>query len=139
MFTHTNGPYRVENGALLLPTGNMINDNISVCLSVDTEDGHIMLHKIGTTESVKKYHQNTVRKLLQAGLTDMANEYKCISFHIQYPNLAFTPDGYNFTMDDVCTLINWWVNYPNDNGSEILNMPLDEIRAKIQKLAIAGY
>lgn len=139
MFTHTNGPYRVENGSLLLPTGNMINDNISICLSINTKDGHIILHKIGTTEFVKKYHQNTVRKLLHAGLTDTANEYKCISFDIRYPNLKFTPDGYNFTMDEVCTIINWSINCPNDNGSDILSMSLDEIRANIQKLAIAGY
>lgn len=69
----------------------------------------------------------------------MANEWKLISFNVQYPEFNFTPEGYNFTIDEICTLINWWSNSPGSPGSEILTMPINDVKDKLKMLSSIGF
>ena len=57
----------------------------------------------------------------------------------KYPEFNFVPEGYNFTIDEICTLINWWNNSPGAEGSKILTMSIDDAKDKLKLLSRIGF
>lgn len=140
MFTHENGPWHVDNGSMISnSTHCMLDEDISVCVSIDAIDNRLILHKVGKTSFIKEYYDTAVQRFIDIGLPEMANEWKLISFNVQYPEFNFTPEGYNFTIDEICTLINWWSNSPGSPGSEILTMPINDVKDKLKMLSSIGF
>ena len=121
MFTHENGPWHVDNGSMISnSTHCMLDEDISVCVSIDAIDNRLILHKVGKTSFIKEYYDTAVQRFIDIGLPEMAN-------------------GYNFTIDEICTLINWWSNSPGAQGSEILTMPINDVKDKLKLLSNTGF
>ena len=140
MFTHENGPWHVDNGSMISNSIHcMLDEDISVCVSIDAIDKRLILHKVGKTSFIKEYYDTAVQRFIDIGLPEMANEWKLISFNVQYPEFNFTPEGYNFTIDEICTLINWWSNSPGASGSEILTMSINDVKNKLKMLSKIGF
>lgn len=140
MFTHENGPWHVDNGSMISNSIHcMLDEDISVCVSIDAIDKRLILHKVGKTSFIKEYYDTAVQRFIDIGLPEMANEWKLISFNVQYPEFNFTPEGYNFTIDEICTLINWWSNSPGASGSEILTMSINDVKNKLKMLSDIGF
>lgn len=138
--THEIGSWFVDNGTMINRiTGLHLDEDIAVCYSSNADDEIFSLHKVGKSENVELYYNKAITKLIANGFSDLANEFKTFKFNIKYPELNYTPNNYNFTIDEVCTLINWWSNSPGYNGIGILTMSLDEIKAKLEKLQEIGF
>ena len=138
---HINGPLYVDNGSILSHVNKdiLLDEDISACITVDNDDNRLILHKYGKHEYVKQYYDKVVHRLSDMNCIDLANEWKLISFNVQYPEFNFVPDGHNFTIDEICTLLNWWSNCPGDEGSEIFNLSIDDIKIKLKNLASYGF
>lgn len=140
MFTHEIGPWYTDNGSMISRiTHTMLDEDIAVCITVDADDNSLILHKIGKMEFIKNYYDTAVQRLASIGCQDLANEWKLISFNVQYPEFNFAPKGYNFTIDEICTLINWWNNSPGSEGGEILTMSIDNAKDKLAMLSRIGF
>lgn len=140
MFTHEIGPWYTDNGSMISRiTHTILDEDIAVCITVDADDNSLILHKIGKMEFIKNYYDTAVQRLAGIGCQDLANEWKLISFNVQYPEFNFAPEDYNFTIDEICTLINWWNNSPGAEGSKILTMPIDDAKDKLEMLSRIGF
>ena len=140
MFTHEIGPWYTDNGSMLSRiTGTMLDEDIAVCITIDANDNSLILHKIGKMAFIKDYYDTAVQRLASIGCQEIANEWKLISFNVQYPEFNFVPEGYNFTIDEICTLINWWNNSPGAEGSKILTMSIDDAKDKLELLSRIGF
>ena len=139
-FTHNFGPLFTEHGSIMsrMNLGLMLDENITACITVDSDDKKLTLMKYGNYDDMKKYYDTTIGKLIEAGFPDMAAEWQLISFNVAYPEFNFAPDGYNFTIDEICTLLNSWINI-SLTEADILSMSVEDIKQKIARLAELGY
>ena len=139
-FTHAIGPLYTDNGSILshMNAGLMLDERITACITVDANDHNLTLMKYGNYDAMKNYYDTTVGKLVASGFSDMASEWKLISFNVAYPEFNFTPNGYNFTIDEICTLLNSWINI-SLTTADILSMSIEDIKEKLASLAAMGY
>lgn len=139
-FTHDIGPLYTDNGSILSHTnpGLMLDEQVTACITVDSDDNSITLMKYGNYAVMKDYYDTSISKLVASGLADLAAEWKLISFNIAYPELNFAPDGYNFTIDEICTLLNHWINV-SLTPADILSMSVDDVKQRLASLAKMGY
>lgn len=139
-YTHKLGALYTSNGSILSRTDPsiMLDENIAVCIAVDNDENTISLMKYGNYDSVSSYYKNSIKKLIDSGLEELASEWKLLTFNTAYPELCFAPDGYNFTIDEICTLLNYWCNV-SLTSADILLMSVDDAKHKIKSLADFGY
>ena len=137
MEPHESGNYYVQDGSIFNRYNNSFFDE-DVTIIIDTSEG--ILLKVGKKDNITKYFETMCSKYNNMGLTDMISSMKLITFYVKYPNLGFEPDGYNFDIDEICTIINWFNNHIGpDNMNEFLNQSLDEMKCKIKKLQNIGF
>lgn len=137
---HEIGPWYTDNGSMISRiTGTILDEDIAICISIDADDNLLIAHKVGKMKQIRTYYDTTVQKLVSRGCQELASEWKLISFNVQYPEFSFAPEGYNFTIDEICTLINWWNNSPGTEGSKILSMSIDEAKDKLEMLSRIGF
>lgn len=116
--------------------GFMVDEDVTVLLDI----GSGTLLKVGRKEDVEKYHNKMYTEYVQTGYFTMIRDLKLITFHVKYENLGFAPEGYNFDIDEVCTLINY---LGNTIGAEkmnwLLGLSLDDLKTEIHRLQEIGF
>lgn len=134
---HEKCNYYVQYGSIYSHSnpGVMLDEDITIV--VDTEVGSLL--KIGKKDWVEKYFHDMCSKYVSAGFPEMQNELQLITFHVKYENLGFAPEGYNFDIDEICTIINWFNNSIGDKLKWFLGLPLDEAKAQIKRLQEVGF
>ena len=137
---HEIGPWYTDNGSMVSKiTGTILDEDIAICISIGADDNLLTAHKVGKMKQIRTYYDTVVQKLVSIGFQEFASEWKLISFNVQYSEFNFAPEGYNFTIDEVCTLINWWNNSPGAEGSKILSMSADDAKDKLEMLSRIGF
>ena len=51
----------------------------------------------------------------------------------------FAPEGHNLTVDDICTIINWFMNCSCQNMGKFFSLSKDDLRTQIDMLQKVGY
>lgn len=141
---HSIGPYHVSNGSMYFKDNPCFwDEDIAIIVDIE-EDGIGTLLKVGRYEELKAYYDNMISKYISKGLQDLANCQKLIKFNVKFEGNKelgvpeFAPEGYNLTVDEICTIINRFSNYSLQNLGEFFEMDLPSMKAKIQKWQEAG-
>ena len=135
---HKNGPYFVNNGSIcsMYNNGFMVDEDTTIL--VDLAVGTLL--RVGKKEIVTNYYNVIVEKYTKLDCLELLEEMKLITFNICYPNLEYKPDNYNFTIDEVCTIINW---FSNSIGAEkmkwFLSLNLNDAKQHIECLQGIGF
>lgn len=135
---HTNGPWYVNYGSIFnrYNEGIMLDEDIAIL--IDEESG--TLHKVGKRENIEEYFNNVVKTAKITGVEWLIKGWKILTFNVKYEEFDFTPEGYNFNIDEVCTIINWFNNCISaESMKEFLQMSLEEAKIKIEKLQNLGF
>lgn len=134
---HEKCNYYVQYGSIYSHSnpGVMLDEDITIV--VDTEVGSLL--KIGKKDWVEKYFHDMCNKYVSAGFPEMNDHLQLITFHVKYENLGFAPEGYNFDIDEICTIINWFNNSIGDKLKWFLGLSLDDAKAHIKKLQEIGF
>ena len=134
---HEEGIYYVNNGSILsrYNEGIMFSEDVTVLVDIDTGG----LLKVGKKNWVTNYFGTMCSRYLNNGFPEMVSSLKLITFHVKYPEFDFEPEGYNFDIDEICTIINWFGNSIGEQMKQFLELPLDEAEAKIKKLQNIGF
>jgi hypothetical protein len=117
----------VQYGTIYTQDGIGI-DNMAVIID---KDGGLI--KYGDSEKyLDKYYSETISKYKKAGLDDIANDLLYVKF-----------DRYDgvLSIDEICTFVNYMIMC-SANGNkivEILSMPVDEMKNKIEQLKEMDY
>lgn len=134
---HEKCNYYVQYGSIYSRSnpGVMLDEDITIV--VDTEVGSLL--KIGKKDWVTEYFNNMCKKYVDNGYPEMVDSLRLITFHVKYENLGFEPEGYNFDIDEVCIIINWFNNSIGERLKWFLELPLDEAKAEIKRLQMFGF
>lgn len=134
---HEGCTYYVSYGSIF----NRYNGNImldeDITIIVDIEAGTLL--KVGKKDWVTDYFHNMCKRYIDSGFSDIAASLKLITFHVKYPELGFEPKGYNFDIDEICTIINWFGNSIGERMKWFLELPLNEAKIEIKKLQEMGF
>jgi len=73
----------------------LMTDEIAIVYSID-EDGMSVLHKHGSKKIVEAWFNNKISKLFEAGLNDLANEFRIVfgEFEVDDLNKIINTSGY---------------------------------------------
>ena len=143
--THEHGPYYVSHGSMYFKDNNFfLDEDIAILVDID-EDGTGTLLKVGKTKSLQDYFNTAANKYKALGYSDLISTWKLISFNIKFdaiPELnlpEFAPEGHNLTVDDICTIINWFMNCSCQNMGKFFSLSKDDLRTQIDMLQKVGY
>lgn len=146
MSKHTIGPWYVENGSMLNRNNSqMLDEDIAILIESCPEDDLGVLLKVGTWDKVSKYYEETVDKYNTMWMPNAYKDMRLIHFNVKFDAIPehdipeFAPEGYNFTVDEICTIINWFYNHIGAKMDEFLKLPLSEAKLKIQSLQKIGF
>lgn len=146
MDKHSIGPWYIQNGSLCNRISNTFYDeDIAMLIETNEEEDTGILHKVGRFENVSKYFDEMTSKLERIGMTDSYKDLHLIQFNVKFeaiPDLdvpEFAPEGYNFTVDEICTIVNWFNNSIGGEMGKFLALPLIEMKNKIQSLQRIGF
>lgn len=136
MIMHENGAYYVMYGSIFsrYNEGFMIDEDATIL--IDTAAGALL--KVGKKGAVTSYFNKMTEGYKAVGVV---NDDLClITFHVKYPELDFEPEGYNFDIDEICTII----NYFNDSigpelMNEFVNSGIDAMKARVKELQDMGF
>ena len=135
---HKNGPYFVENGSIysMYNSGFMLGEEPTIL--VDGDVGTLL--KVGNKDTVTNYYNVIISKYTNIGCLDLANGIRLLNFNIQYEDERFGIQNFELTVDDICTIINW---FSNSIGSEkmnwFLNLDLESVKNYIKTLQDIGF
>lgn len=135
---HENGPYYTQNGSIYsrYNDGFMMDEDSSVIVDVGTGT----LLKVGKRENIEPYYRTMCQKYNQMGFPEFYETLRLVTFNVKYEELNFAPEGYNFSIDEVCTIINWFNNSIGDKMKEFLdNTNLNAVKAEIERLQLFGF
>ena len=134
---HENCAYYVQYGSIYNrhDGGIMLDEDITII--VDIETGTLL--KVGKKDWVTDCFNRMYQKYVDKGFSNIAATLRLITFHVKYPELDFEPEGYNFDIDEICTIINWFGNSIGERMKWFLELPLDEAKIEIQKLQEIGF
>lgn len=122
--------FEVTHGSIMNHASGCLIQEPGVLMLIDTGSPI----KIGEYEMCKNYLETIAQKLP----ADLVNEqYELIKFNVAYPEFDFQPEGYNFTIDEICTLFNYLQNFTigEDGWRKFKSMSLDEMKAKLAQVA----
>lgn len=134
---HEEGNYYVSHGSILSRYNEDVMLDEDVTVVVDIDSGGLL--KVGKKDWVTNYFNTMCNRYLSNGFPEMVSSLKLITFHVKYPEFDFEPEGYNFDIDEICTIINWFGNSIGEQMKWFLELPLDEAKAKIKKLQNIGF
>lgn len=134
---HEKGNYYVQYGSIYnrFNHGVMLDEDITIIVDIDTGT----LIKIGKKDWVEEYFHDMCTKYANNDFPDMTNSLQLITFHVKYENLGFAPEGYNFDIDEICTIINWFSNSIGPKMKWFLELSLDAAKTEIKKLQEFGF
>ena len=133
---HEKGSYYTQYGSIYNRcTGEMFGDSLSILISLDPGT----LHRVGDKDWVESCFATYHKAYTESGLIEEADSLRVITFNIKRENLGFAPEGYNFDINEVCTIINWFSNSIGERMQQFLEMPLDDMKAKIKELQEYGF
>lgn len=142
---HSIGPWHTQDGSMFFEDNSFfLDEDIAILVDID-EDGVGTLLKIGTTKNLQEYFDTAMQKCRENNCEWLGETWKLISFNVKFEANEelglpeFAPQGYNLTVDEICTMINWFVNCSCQNMRDFFNLPLDEIKAKLCSLQRIGY
>jgi hypothetical protein len=135
---HEKGNYFTQYGSIYAKSnpGIMLDEDITIV--IDIESGILM--KVGKKDMVEAYFNDSVSKYVAVGFPEMQNKLKLITFKVKYEELGFAPEGYNFDIDEICTILNWFNN--SIGGTKMkwfLESPLDAVKSEIKRLQGFGF
>lgn len=140
---HQNGPCRVFQGNMYGFNGYII-EHPSVILDMsdkDKPDGILILLKYGSDEHIKPLFEDMREKYKSAGLNKIADNLTFISFNTvtgfaNYDRI----NNAKFTIDEICTLINWMQNAISAKSFiELIESDETTIHERLAQLASFGF
>ena len=134
---HENGNYYVQYGSIYSRANSGVMFDEDTTIIVDKECGTLL--KVGRKDQLKTYYDTMCQKYNAAGLSHVNDNLMLITFHVKYDNLDFAPEGYNFDIDEICTIINWFNNSIGNQMKTFLDMPLEDAKTKIKQLQKIGF
>lgn len=134
---HENCAYYVQYGSIYNKYNDrvMLDEDITIIVDIET----YTLLKVGKKDWVTDYFNHMCQKYIDKGFSNIAATLKLITFHVKYPELGFEPEGYNFDIDEICTIINWFSNGIGERMRWFLELSLDEAKIEIKKLQAIGF
>lgn len=112
----------------------------SILVDTGTGTGTGTVLKIGPKDKIEPYYRTMLQRYNQIGFPELYKDIKLITFNVKYNEFGFNPEGYNFSIDEVCTIINWFWNSIGDKMNEFLSMSdLGAVKAKIEHLQFLGF
>ena len=144
---HINGPWYVDNGSMYNRCNSsvMLDEDIAILVDSDVENDVGCLLKIGKYDTVSEYYNRYVESFKNGKSPRQIDTLMVIRFNVKFEAIPehgvseFAPDGYNFTVDEICTILNWFNNCIGKKMGEFLTMSLDDAKAKIESLQKAGF
>lgn len=134
---HKNGIYYTQYGSIFSRYNDSLMLDEDVTILIDKELGTLL--KIGKKQNVTNYFNTMCDQYIRHGIPEMTENLQVITFHVKYPELEFEPDGYNFDIDEVCTIINWFNNHLDaETIMKFLHSSLDDMKTKIKELQAIG-
>lgn len=139
MEKHSIGSWYVDDGSMFNRySGTMLDEDIAIIIDSCQEEDVGSLLKVGRYEDMARY----LNKL--GPVTSTVCSISLIKFNVMFEGTAenpdgFKPDGYNFTVDEICTIINWFGNCIGGQMGTFLSLPLDEAKKKIESLQKIGF
>lgn len=143
---HQNGPWYVKYGSMFnkYNDGIMLDEDIAILIDSCPEDDRGIVLKVGKYENVLKYFNSLIEKYNKNNIPEYYETMSIIKFNVMFEGVeenpkGFKPNGYNFTVDEICTIINWFLNCIGAEMDKFLHLSLDEAKAKIIKLQEIGF
>lgn len=142
---HKLGPWSVLYGSMKNKYSDCLLDE-DIAILVDIEDDGIgTFLKIGKYDSLNSYYTTMINKYAELGHQELGEGLKLIKFNVKFegnPELGipdFAPDGYNLTVDEICTIVNWFANCSCQNMKQFFELSLDDLKEEIKRLQEIGY
>lgn len=143
---HYIGPWHTMHGSMFNKSNSiMLDEDIAIIIDSCPEDDFSALLKVGTWDKISTHFKEMVDKYNAIGMPETYENMKTIKFNVKFEGIPeqnipdFAPDGYNFTVDEICTVINWFSNHIGKQMDEFLKLPLDEAKNKIKSLQRIGF
>ena len=143
---HSIGPWHTNNGSIFNKTNTvMLDEDIAILIDCDVENDYSTVLKIGPYDMVSNYFEKMINKYNLNGFADTCENMKIIKFNVKFNAIKkynipeFAPYGHNFTIDEICTIINWFSNHIGKQMDEFLKLSLDDAKSKIKKLQTIGF
>lgn len=143
---HQNGPWYMNCGSMFnkYNKGIMLDDDIAILIDSCPEDDTGSLLKVGKYENVSNYFNTLIERYSTMNHHQLYKDMSIIKFNVMYEGTEYNPagykpDGHNFTVDEICTIINWFSNHIGKQMDWFLKLPLDEAKAKIASLQEIGF
>ena len=137
MEKHSIGPWYVVGGSMFNRYGGtvMLDEDIAIIIDSCPEEDRGVLLKVGRYDDMALYLDK---------LGPVFDTVSLIRFNVMFEGTdenpdGFKPDGYNFTVDEICTIINWFGNCIGGQMGAFLSLPLDEAKKKIESLQQIGF
>lgn len=131
---HENGPYTVNEGSMIHINGYNLIDYPSIL--IDTDTGTVL--KSGRYDVVYPAYQRVCTAYQK--LPELLSSIKLITFNAKYPEFDYSPEGHNFDIDEICTIMNYMNNcIGEDKMNELFTMSLQDLQEKIKTLQSIGF
>ena len=128
---HSNGPYYTHDGSIYNPFVPQFVMNENASILIDIETGTLL--KVGERKIIEPYYLTMCQKCHKIGYTTMTNALQIITFNVK-------SEPYDFDIDDICTIINWFNNSIGEQMKKFLNNnDQNEIKATIKRLQSLGF
>lgn len=135
---HRHGPCKVMHGSIYGFNGCMI-ENPAVVFSMNDND--FVIYKYGPRDKLQTYYDNAVQKYLNNGFEDMAKELQILSFSVQTGFIDYDKTtNAKFTVDEICTFINWMNNsIPVKRFQELISSSEEGMHERLAELSELGF
>lgn len=125
-----NSPYYVRNDSILCRFNPTFRISSTIAIVYDRETNTLL--KVGAISDTYEYYETMCSQYLKHGLCGVANS-------IRFVTLGAKGDGVCFTLEEICTLVNWFQNSGTDINSIIDNPDMTDVRNKIKHLQELGF
>lgn len=115
---------------------NSIRNTTTGCLLNDPA----MIIMLDTGSPLKIGENDDMRAAFET-IKETGIDIELIRFNLAYPELGFTPNGYNFTPSEICTLLNWLSSFSigGDRWEQFKNLSLDDMKEQLQAVQKMMY
>ena len=140
---HSIGPWYMKDGSMFNKANNiMLDEDIAILVDLDGESSTLL--KIGRYENVLNRFNELIERYSLINQHQMYTTLEVIKFNVMFEGTDFNPagykpDGHNFTVDEICTILNWFGNCIGEQMEIFLKLPLEEAKAKIKSLQEIGF